>query len=283
MIWNLILSATALCGMTESSREKQIEVFVLAGQSNMQGWQGNAEHYPRGGAYRDRQVKFYWETPGHSSSQGNWTFLQPQGGRFPAGHFGPEVTLARQFIDLQRSPAIFKYSLGSTSLARDWKTPGEGGMYDKMVSELKSAMTLLAQDGLKAKIRGFFWVQGESDAETLEMAEAYEARLHQLIRHFRRVVARDAELPVVLGVDEQHPYVKMQPRVVEAQVSLARNIGFADYSSMVGLEKADATHLTPKGLEEHGRRLFSAYLKAASFPLSPSADSQHDREASHER
>jgi len=31
------------------------------------------------------------------------------------------------------------------------------------------------------------------------------------------------------------------------------------FTSMIGLEKADGTHLTPKGLEEHGARLFAAY------------------------
>jgi len=28
---------------------------------------------------------------------------------------------------------------------------------------------------------------------------------------------------------------------------------------MVGLEKADTTHLTPRGLEEHGKHVYIAY------------------------
>ncbi len=28
---------------------------------------------------------------------------------------------------------------------------------------------------------------------------------------------------------------------------------------MIGLEKADGAHMSPKGLEEHGARLFTAY------------------------
>ena len=91
----------------------------------------------------DKDIRFYWVTPGHSSSDGRWTRLKAQGGRFPKGHFGPEVTFARQLKENGFNPAIFKYSLGSTGLARDWRGPGEGGLYDQMVKELRGAIAQL--------------------------------------------------------------------------------------------------------------------------------------------
>ena len=238
---------------------EELDLFVLAGQSNMQGWQGNAEYYPADPEGLDRQVKFYWATPRHSSSNGQWTFLQPQGGRFTKGHFGPEVTLARQLAGESGKIAVFKYSLGSTSLAASWKAPGQDGMYDQMVAELKKAVILLQAQGHKVSFKAFIWIQGESDAQNQELADSYGARLNLLITDFRKNAARDMALPVILGVDEQHAWVKNFPQVVEAQQKLAKDGRNILFTSMFGLEKADATHLTPKGLEEHGCRLFAAY------------------------
>jgi hypothetical protein len=225
----------------------------------MQGWQGNAESYPADPKGIDQKVKFYWVTPGHSSSDGKWTFLQPQGGRFVKGHFGPEVTLARLLVIDGCNVAVFKYSLGSTSLAGNWKVPGQNGMYDQMTAELKKSVTLLQEQGHKVSFKAFIWIQGESDAQTKELADGYGDRLKLLIDDFRNNVAKDITLPVILGVDEQHPWVKNFPKVVEAQQKLAEEGQNIIFTSMIGLEKADSTHLTPKGLEEHGCRLFAAY------------------------
>ena len=74
---------------------EEIDLFILAGQSNAQGWQGDAKHYPEDPKGYDASIPFYWVTPRHSSSGGEWTTLKAQGGRFEAGHFGLEVTFAR--------------------------------------------------------------------------------------------------------------------------------------------------------------------------------------------
>ena len=253
----LLLIALLFCAT--AARAKDIALFVLAGQSNMQGWQGNAAQYPPDPKGLDKQIPFYWVTPGHSSSQGNWTFLKPQGGRFPQGHFGPEVTFARRLAESGTPVAMFKYSLGATSLHGDWRKPGEHGLYDQMVAELKTAVVLLQKQGHRVSIKALVWIQGESDAQTKELAAGFGPRLKLLIDDFRKQAAKDPALPIILGVDEQHPWVKQFPAVVDAQLKLAKDGRNIIATSMIGLEKADVTHLTPKGLEEHGQRLFDAY------------------------
>lgn len=243
---------------------EETDLFVLAGQSNMQGWQGDGEHYPDDANGIDKQIRFYWVTPQFSSSQGRWTCMRPQGGLFPKGHFGPEVTFSRLLVGAGYHPAIFKVSLGSTSLALVWKAPGENGMYDQMVSELENAVALLHRQGHRVSFRALVWIQGESDAESEELAAGYENRLRVLIDHFRRVVAKEERLPIILGLDEQHWWVKAIPKVLEAQQQIAEGDPQIIFTSMVGLEKADATHLTPRGLEEHGARLFAAYEQLTS-------------------
>jgi len=238
----------------------EIELFVLAGQSNMLGYGGNAKHYPSSQSRQDDQIGFYWVAPGISSSKGQWTKLQAQGGIFALGHFGIEVAFARGLIQNGLRPFIFKYSLGSTSLANDWLGPGEHGMYDEMVAELRKAIALQQSAGNKVTIKSLIWIQGESDAETKEMAGKYRSRLKQLIHDFRMNVANNPKLPVVLGVDEQHPWVKNHPVVVESQKQIAASDSCEVFTSMIGLPKMDASHLTPQGLEQHGKLVLEAYL-----------------------
>jgi hypothetical protein len=238
---------------------EECDLFIIAGQSNAQGWTGDAAHYPVDQHGVDNTIRFYWVTPGHSSSNGKWTTLKAQGGLFKKGHFGPEVTFARSLRLAGYNPAIFKYSLGATSIANDWKGPGDGKMYGQMVAEFKKALALLEKDVQGVKVRGFVWIQGESDAQTPVMAEAYKERLKLLIEDLRENVARNPNLPVILGVDEQHPFVKDNYQVVRAQQALAKEGQDIVFTTMLGLEKADSSHLTPKGLEAHGKRIFHAY------------------------
>jgi hypothetical protein len=94
------------------------------------------------------------------------------------------------------------------------------------------------------------------------MAIHYRERLAALLLHMREIL-HEPDLPIILGVDEQHPWVKERPIVVEAQkriVAANKNMAFL---SMRGLEKFDTSHLTPKGLEKHGERLFETWHQLA--------------------
>jgi hypothetical protein len=188
--------------------------------------------------------------------------MRTQKGGFRKGHFGLEVTFARSLKEAGYNPAIFKYSQGSTSVANNWKGPGDGKMYDQMVKEFNNAHSQLTNAGHRVNLRGFVWIQGESDAKTPVMAEAYKGRLKKIIDDLRNNVTQSPKLPVILGVDEQHGWVKENPQVVQAQQELAKEETNTTFTSMIGLEKADSTHLTPKGLEEHGRRIYAAYQES---------------------
>ncbi|MCG8322948.1 MAG: hypothetical protein MI921_25835 [Cytophagales bacterium] len=69
------------------------------------------------------------------------------------------------------------------------------------------------------------------------------------------------ELKVILGVDEQHSWVSERPIVVEAQKNIAALDPNISFTSMIGLPKADATHLTPHGLVEHEKIISEAFKK----------------------
>lgn len=241
------------------SAQEEVDLFIWAGQSNAQGWTGDAAAYPKDVEDLDQSIMLNWTFFGKESSDGQWVPMQAQKGRYPAGHFGPEVSFSRELKRAGYHPAIFKYCLGATGLARDWKAPGEGGMYDHMVNDLNTAINKLIDQGYKVNIQGFIWIQGESDAGGEKTAITYQANLAQMLEHLRSDVLRTQDLKIILGVDEQHSFVQKRPVVVEAQKKLANQDTNILYSTMHGLPKADATHLTPNGLVEHGKRIFSAF------------------------
>ncbi|MDP4196725.1 MAG: sialate O-acetylesterase [Bacteroidota bacterium] len=243
--------------------KNNVDLFILAGQSNAQGWRGNAAFYPEDKYNLDDSIGLNYTFINNTSSKGKWITMQPQEGLFPDGHFGPEVTLSRNLKKAGYNPAIFKYSLGGTSIYRDWKNPGQKGMYDGMVNALRNAIDSLVNRGFIINVRGFIWIQGESDAENDTMISAYYNNLRTMILDVRNNVVKDSSLPIILGVDEQHPWVKEHPLIVEIHKRIAKEEKYIAFTSMLGLPKADETHLTPEGLGFHGERLFRAFIQLA--------------------
>lgn len=236
------------------------ELFVLAGQSNAQGWKGDARRYPRDRHGFDKTIPFYHVSPGIGSSGGKWTTLGPQPGRFKKGYFGPEVGFAREISAQGVKVAVFKYTLGATSLDRQWKRPGGGGLYDAMTAELSRAVKQLRSQGHHVRIAGLIWIQGESDAIDADRAGRYRENLEALLKHFRSRVADQPDLPVILGLDDLNPFVQQHSEVVKAQQSISEADPAIRFVTMKGLAKADRTHLKPAALYQHGERLAEAML-----------------------
>jgi len=238
--------------------QEVIDLFIWGGQSNALGWRGDAAFYPADPQNLDSQIRLNYTFIANTSSNG-WITMQPQDGRFPLGHFGPEVSFARQLKLAGYNPAIFKYTRGGGSIYSEWLAPGAGGHYDDMVTDFNAAVADLVNQGHTVNIRGFIWVQGESDALNSTIASAYENNLSIFINDLRTNVVNDNNLPIILGLDEQHPWIDSDLDVVSAQQNIATNDVNIKFSSMYGFPKADASHLTPAGLISHGERIFDNY------------------------
>ena len=239
--------------------QENIDLFIWAGQSNAQGYTGDAAEYPKEGQELDEFILLNGNVHGNKSSKGEWVNMQPQEGRYPAGHFGPEVSFSRKLKKAGYNPAIFKYTFGGTGLAKHWKAPNKGGLYDSMVQNLTAATQKLTNMGYRINIRGFIWIQGESDGINDEAASAYQENLIIMINHLRNKVLDEPNLNIILGVDEQHYFVEERPIIVEAQKRIAQVDKNIIFTTMYGLPKTDKTHLTPVGLIEHGHRIYQAF------------------------
>jgi hypothetical protein len=254
------------CLFSLAASAEPVNLFIMAGQSNMRGDKGVAAGYPKNDTL-DKTIALYWKVPpvdgsllGFGENKTEWTYMQPQ-----EGLFGPEVSFARSAAKDMPEVGVFKYSLGGTSLYSDWGAPGARGMYDDMISAYLDSTKKLRLLGHKVRVKGFIWVQGESDAETTEMSRQYYFRLKTIIRNIRELTGIE-HLPVVLSVDEQHPWMKKNDKVLRAQHRIASEDRCVIFVSMLGMQKADETHLTPAGLIVHGKRLYEAWRKLSRKP-----------------
>ena len=240
--------------------QETIDLFIWAGQSNALGKKGDAAAYPTDPNNLDEQIRFNWSI-GNGRNSGGWTTMQPQDGYFSNGHFGAEVTFSRKLQQQGYNTAIFKFSQGATSIYNHWLNPGDGGLYDDMISDLNTAITTLENQGHTVNIKGFVWIQGESDSNSQPAASAYFNNLTMLISDLRNNVTNNPSLPIILGVDEQYFNLRnhKQSEILNAHQDIALNDANIKFTSMYGYPKADYTHLTPAGLIHQGEDIFKTY------------------------
>lgn len=184
------------------------DLYLLAGQSNMDGRGLVSELPPEQGKPVDQAIIFYRSVPRTSDG---WQSLVPgfsvppkYKGDFPSPTFGPEMGFARSMLRARpdRKLALIKGSKGGTSLRADWK-PGvrgepdsQGPRYRDFIESIQMATAQLRQRGDQFKIRGLLWHQGESDSKS--SAETYSRRLKEFIVRIREDVGV-SDLPVVVG------------------------------------------------------------------------------------
>ncbi len=250
--------AEALCGETsdprsvESSGKLPVRVFILAGQSNMEG-HGQIQADPRrnGGQgsleflARDPRTRHTFR---HTlDAQGRWVvrndvwiwYLGRQGG-LTVGYgarknrIGPEFQFGHVVGDGLKNPVvIIKTAWGGKSLYRDFRPPSAGGevgpYYTLMIDHVRKVLADLKTvwpdyDGRAYEIAGFGWHQGWNDGLKREWVDAYEQNLVHLIHDLRRSL-KVKDLPVVIaasGFGGRKQKVDRRLGIIQAQFAVAR-------------------------------------------------------------
>ncbi len=175
-----LLAACALfAGTTCAVHAEVIDVFLLAGQSNMAGFVNTGYTHDT----RDDNVRYFFHTEyDFNSVQTKSTAFTPLAPIETTGFYGPEIMLGRALIDGGLNPAIVKVSFGGTSLSTAWNSRASSGnaWWQNWKDATATALGQLTADGHTVNIRGFFWLQGESDAGNQTMADAYETHFTHL-------------------------------------------------------------------------------------------------------
>jgi len=239
---SIVLSLVVLaviCATNEPARakdvgEKPIKVFLLAGQSNMQG-QGvvsmDHEKYYNGG-----KGNLAWSLKNSQSAAAMKHLVDDKGkwaerddvkvwykiktgvtkGPLRVGytgyggktHIGPELQFGHVMGDLLDEPVLLiKTAWGGKSLYVDFRPPSSGGKvgpyYTQMLAEIREALgdikTLFPnRKSHKYEIAGFVWFQGWNDMCTKPAIPQYAQNLVNLAADVRKEFKRPA-LPIVVG------------------------------------------------------------------------------------
>ncbi len=212
-----------------------IKVFILAGQSNMEG---QAVVDLTGKDYNDGKgtLNAVLADPAKADrfrhlkdAQGKWRVrddvwvrYQPENQPLRKGplsvgfavyndkhHFGPELEFGQVVGDqFENQVLLIKTAWGGKSLYRDFRPPSSGGTvgpyYTKMIREVREALANLPTDfpasaGLKTELAGFVWYQGWNDGvDPRKAIPEYEQNLVNLIHDVRNDL-NAPNLPVVIG------------------------------------------------------------------------------------
>jgi hypothetical protein len=231
----VVLLLTATGGRSAAAAPEPIKVFVLAGQSNMEG---QAVADLDGKNYNDGKgtLKFLLREPDKASlvkhlwnDQGEWAVRKDvwvrykrEHGPLLAGpltmgfsvygdkhHFGPELQFGNVLGDsLSNQILIIKTAWGGKSLYKDFRPPSSGGevgpYYTKMIEEVREALANLKTDfpsyeGGGYELAGFVWYQGWNDGvDSKQAVPEYEQNLVNLIHDVRKEF-KSPKLPIVVG------------------------------------------------------------------------------------
>jgi len=200
-----------------------VKVFILAGQSNMEG-QGVADldgpdynggkgtlNYVMKDPAKTRLFKHLKDDKGQWTVRDDvWLWYKPEDGPVKSGpltlgftpyggkhHFGPELQFGHVMGNyFTNQVLLIKTAWGGRSLYKDFRPPSSGGQvgpyYTKMIAEVREALANLKNDfpGYDSggyELAGFVWYQGWNDGcDPKNAVPEYETNLVNLIRDVRK-------------------------------------------------------------------------------------------------
>jgi hypothetical protein len=259
----------------QSKTPSKVRVFILAGQSNMEGYGTieDAENNP--GSLIDiieNDVDGNWDEIGEL---GNWNSLEDAyiyfandgdtirtnvtvGQGNGPNLIGAELMFAHQLDEYYEEPIlIIKTAWGGKNLAVDFRPPSAGGetgeYYNTMIQTIEEVTQSLETEfpdigTTDFEISGFTWFQGWNDGASDSFLNEYESNLYHLVNDVRNNLETPA-LPVVIANSGQggfEPISDLWVQDMQNIVSVAQeNVGCNDddYGGKVGFVETKQYYL----------------------------------------
>ncbi len=209
----LALVVAAALVAPRSAFAEHYEVFILAGQSNMDG-RGSASDLTgplaKYAKPLDNVTLVYGNgahvltdspqplAPGFSVPPGKKDALGDVDKKPLSKKFGPEIGFAHAIAPAfaNKKILLIKSTKGGTSLKKDWNPQGKQSLYVHMISLVDTTLKSLKAHGDTYTVHAFLWHQGESDAGL--PADEYEKLFIAFAAQLRKDLA-NPDLPIVVG------------------------------------------------------------------------------------
>mmetsp|Transcript_10564 Transcript_10564/g.30092 ORF Transcript_10564/g.30092 Transcript_10564/m.30092 type:complete len:307 (+) Transcript_10564:244-1164(+) len=246
----------------------QLDVFILAGQSNMSG-RGGVVQTKAGLAWDGVLPEACLANPKkvlRFTGTGKWEdATEPAHQDIDSSKVcgvGPGMAFANELLaqGYEHQIGLVPCAIGGTRIDL-WKESGK--LFANTIHRTSAALASRPN----ARLRGLLWYQGESDADTMERAQSYQAKLEAVLNAFRTSL-NEPTLPILqVAIDttrEEVPYVN---EVRKCQFA-------AEVSDLVtvdarGFHLQDGFHLSTHAQCKLGKEMALTFLN--SFPDPSSA------------
>jgi len=256
-----VLVACPLAALAQQSGKSPVKVFILAGQSNMQGHgavngnKGTLESLLANDA--EDLYAYLGDTDGHWTVRDDvWITYERdasniRSGGLTAGYgannneLGPELGFGHIIGDhYDNQVLLIKICWGGKSLAVDFRPPSSGGTvgfyYEEMFRLVEKALGNLGTyfpdyDGQGYELAGLFWHQGWNDRVNQGFNDEYEVNMANFIRDVRKDLGIPS-LPFVIATTGMTGWTDTHPRALSlmaAQLAIADANSYPEFAGNV--------------------------------------------------
>jgi len=296
--WILIvaLAAPLVMALTPAAHAGQagkgpVKVFILAGQSNMEGQgiikmdpkrnegKGSLEYLVKNPATAERYKHLVDKKGEWVVRDDVWIWYLGRKGGLTVGYgakeslIGPELQFGHVMGDyFENQVLLIKMAWGGKSLAKDFRPPSSGcevgPYYTEIVKQVKDVLGNLkphfpAYDGQGYEIAGFGWHQGWNDRVNQAFNDEYEKNMANFIRDIRKDLGVK-NLPFVIaetgmsGQEEKHPRALS---LMRAQAAVAEYPEFKGNVAFVGTKEFwRPQEVSPSGQAYHWNNSAETYF-----------------------
>ena len=248
---SLVANASAAESMPIVTDGREVDVWLMAGQSNSVGY---GENYPSDDAYSDDKalldsgvsnVWYYGKDEGNANNPSEFVPVTFGLGQTSL-RSGAEIGIATALADNGRMNAVIKLAYGSsfiypytsasiTQTRGSWTSPSYverhglsvednkiGDLYFSFLNTVKEGLDMLRESGYTPVIRGMLFMQGEAETFKDYTAAAYQELLVDFINDIRRDLGEVSgqslgQMPFALTKVTKNPNAEHgAPQILEA-------------------------------------------------------------------
>lgn len=259
-----------------------VDVFIVSGQSNAQGYQSrvsdlSASNRRHVDAPHPRAWLSYKENALGNAiyNTGTLSRMTSQGPGFSGGDgFGPELSLGNELAArLPNETAVIKFAVGAAGLDNNFKKSANT-LYPLLLQQVQAGLQQLTAQGYAPQLKGFFWLQGETDAlgsgADATDASLYQANLTQFITDLRTDLSEPSLKFYLTQINPNMPTLQVAGTPVVNQAmqnvdALDANVTYIPTSDIT-TGFADSIHYTADQTITIGQRWADAYQAPPAAP-----------------